>query len=70
MGRPRSRDAQKKSFRVPGHVAEFLMRVSKTQRIPLARLVAEALTTWCQARGLKGVTHDRPPSENPNDLRW
>lgn len=70
MGCPKNRDGAKKSFRVPGHVAEFLKRVSKAQRIPLARLVAEALTTWCQARGIKGITHDRPPSENANDLRW
>lgn len=70
MSCPKKRDGGKESFRVPNHVAEFLRRVSKTQRVPLARLVAEALTTWCQVRGLKGITHERPPSENANDLRW
>jgi hypothetical protein len=70
MGRPSNRDAGKESFRVPAHVAEYLRRVSKTQRVPLPRLVAEALTAWCQARGIRGVTHDKPPTENPTDLRW
>lgn len=70
MSQSEHRGEGKRSFRVPMHVARYLLHVSKTQGIPLPRLVAEALTAWCQARGIKGVAYEQPPQGNPTDLRW
>jgi len=53
------------------HIKEFAVATAKRNRIPLDRLLAEALTTWCRERGQVGVTHHEPHKQLPDtDLRW
>lgn len=65
------KDTRRRSVKILPHLAEFAVATAKRAKIPLDQLLAEALTSWCQARGLKGVTHhDSSPEANPSDLRW
>lgn len=61
----------KRVVKIAPHLAEFAVATAKQAKIPLNKLLAEALTAWCRDRGKPGITHhESSPDITSADLRW
>lgn len=64
------RDTRTRSLNLPHYVAEQAVRVAKTLKMPLARLISEATAAYARERGVQEVTDAPGPTKNGTDLRW